>query len=104
MSLFFVIARRPPRSTRTDTLLPYTTLFRSGLHNCGRRQTDALIDHIHAAIARAHRDLFGAIGVPVKARLANKELQAPSELHGNGVDHFAHIVKDRKSTRLKSSH
>src|SRR3546814_13406849 len=26
---FFVIVRRPPRSTRTDTLLPYTTLFRS---------------------------------------------------------------------------
>src|SRR3546814_14261221 len=24
--------RRPPRSTRTDTLLPYTTLFRSQLH------------------------------------------------------------------------
>src|SRR3546814_10353908 len=24
--------RRPPRSTRTDTLLPYTTLFRSGKH------------------------------------------------------------------------
>src|SRR3546814_10588781 len=24
--------RRPPRSTRTDTLLPYTTLFRSALH------------------------------------------------------------------------
>src|SRR3546814_15322109 len=24
--------RRPPRSTRTDTLFPYTTLFRSGLH------------------------------------------------------------------------
>src|SRR3546814_8840321 len=27
--LFFVRIRRPPRSTRTDTLLPYTTLFRS---------------------------------------------------------------------------
>src|SRR3546814_14808054 len=26
---FFVMIRRPPRSTRTDTLLPYTTLFRS---------------------------------------------------------------------------
>src|SRR3546814_20783431 len=25
--------RRPPRSTRTDTLFPYTTLFRSGLAN-----------------------------------------------------------------------
>src|SRR3546814_4429504 len=24
--------RRPPRSTRTDTLFPYTTLFRSGVH------------------------------------------------------------------------
>src|SRR3546814_14328356 len=26
---FFVMVRRPPRSTRTDTLFPYTTLFRS---------------------------------------------------------------------------
>src|SRR3546814_459092 len=28
-SLFFLMIRRPPRSTRTDTLFPYTTLFRS---------------------------------------------------------------------------
>src|SRR3546814_18947425 len=27
---FCVMLRRPPRSTRTDTLFPYTTLFRSG--------------------------------------------------------------------------
>src|SRR3546814_5529510 len=27
----FLMLRRPPRSTRTDTLFPYTTLFRSGL-------------------------------------------------------------------------
>src|SRR3546814_4165190 len=27
--------RRPPRSTRTDTLFPYTTLFRSGSANAG---------------------------------------------------------------------
>src|SRR3546814_15448972 len=26
--------RRPPRSTRTDTLFPYTTLFRSAKHGC----------------------------------------------------------------------
>src|SRR3546814_8396136 len=31
--LFFLMIRRPPRSTRTDTLFPYTTLFRSA----GRR-------------------------------------------------------------------
>src|SRR3546814_6883620 len=28
-SFFFLMIRRPPRSTRTDTLVPYTTLFRS---------------------------------------------------------------------------
>src|SRR3546814_15854739 len=28
-ALFFLMIRRPPRSTRTDTLFPYTTLFRS---------------------------------------------------------------------------
>src|SRR3546814_13978444 len=31
---FFLMIRRPPRSTRTDTLFPYTTLFRS-LRRCG---------------------------------------------------------------------
>src|SRR3546814_14126620 len=27
---FFLMLRRPPRSTRTDTLVPYTTIFRAG--------------------------------------------------------------------------
>src|SRR3546814_1895377 len=35
---FFLMIRRPPRSTRTDTLFPYTTLFRS----CKRRQVAAI--------------------------------------------------------------
>src|SRR3546814_9187789 len=29
LGVFFLLIRRPPRSTRTDTLFPYTTLFRS---------------------------------------------------------------------------
>src|SRR3546814_5482958 len=33
--LFFLMIRRPPRSTRTDTLFPYTTLFRSHSDGCG---------------------------------------------------------------------
>src|SRR3546814_19217653 len=43
---FFLMIRRPPRSTRTDTLFPYTTLFRSR-NGCGttrfqqRRSGDA---------------------------------------------------------------
>src|SRR3546814_17832359 len=32
---FFVMIRRPPRSPRTDTRLPYTTLFRSGFRIAG---------------------------------------------------------------------
>src|SRR3546814_9902277 len=32
-SFFFLMIRRPPRSTRTDTLFPYTTLFRSAVHH-----------------------------------------------------------------------
>src|SRR3546814_19963887 len=39
--------RRPPRSTRTDTLFPYTTLFRSKdpvtLGLCSQRELDALV-------------------------------------------------------------
>src|SRR3546814_9667175 len=35
---FFLMIRRPPRSTRTDTLFPYTTLFRSQPAPAGRRR------------------------------------------------------------------
>src|SRR3546814_2743211 len=42
---FFLMIRRPPRSTRTDTLFPYTTLFRSPVpnnrHNFRRRNYPA---------------------------------------------------------------
>src|SRR3546814_4375049 len=37
MRIFFLMIRRPPRSTRTDTLVPYTTLFRSGPPSSSRR-------------------------------------------------------------------
>src|SRR3546814_9563331 len=47
--------RRPPRSTRTDTLFPYTTLFRSGIcrrdqagHRTQRRGDRSRQDHPHA--------------------------------------------------------
>src|SRR3546814_3769957 len=36
---FFLIIRRPPRSTRTDTLFPYTTLFRSALRHLPHQAT-----------------------------------------------------------------
>src|SRR3546814_6308784 len=36
---FFLMIRRPPRSTRTDTLFPYTTLFRSSASGARNRRT-----------------------------------------------------------------
>src|SRR3546814_4476421 len=39
--------RRPPRSTRTDTLFPYTTLFRSHAPRLRRAETDAFAERVH---------------------------------------------------------
>src|SRR3546814_5562722 len=36
--MFLLMLRRPPISTRTDTLFPYTTLFRSACRRSARRQ------------------------------------------------------------------
>src|SRR3546814_8875535 len=62
--------RRPPRSTRTDTLFPYTTLFRSALAG---REIDLHLrtGHIHVILPRtvnvdvdAKLDFAGGITVP----------------------------------------
>src|SRR3546814_599358 len=53
---FFLRIRRPPRSTRTDTLLPYTTLFRSD----GQQAVDrahALVGRLRHAAAAQRIDL-----------------------------------------------
>src|SRR3546814_12689029 len=45
MNVFFLMIRRPPRSTRTDTLFPYTTLFRS-IDTLRDRLTRRIVDDI----------------------------------------------------------
>src|SRR3546814_15591732 len=42
--------RRPPRSTRTDTLLPYTTLFRSTCDNGRTSRRDVIEERILAGL------------------------------------------------------
>src|SRR3546814_21178320 len=56
---FFLMIRRPPRSTRTDTLFPYTTLFRSLLHARATGGAEADIRHpvFEAGIDAAHEFL-----------------------------------------------
>src|SRR3546814_15703903 len=44
--VFFLMVRRPPRSTRTDTLFPYTTLFRSAaLPGIGTPEGQGRVDY-----------------------------------------------------------
>src|SRR3546814_17488707 len=91
---FFLMIRRPPRSTRTDTLFSYTTLFRSlgdvqflerGADRCGGEHAAALFTQAQQRLeahdlARAHRNLGLVIG------------------------NDRPLFQDRKSTRLNSSH
>src|SRR2546422_2476166 len=72
--------RRPPRST----LFPYTTLFRSRTAQLSRRRLPALGAEVHLAAAG---ECFPAVGTLAR-RLAL----------------FGELERDRKSTRLNSSH
>src|SRR3546814_18809314 len=61
---FFLMIRRPPRSTRTDTLFPYTTLFRSeALRDCAalaRDRWQGMLAHAMVAAALRRTDSLGA--------------------------------------------
>src|SRR3546814_16389203 len=80
---FFLMLRRPPRSTRTDTLFPYTTLFRSS--TCRDEAASQDITAENACL---------------KGRL--RQTGPPLGVHVSDVDRF--LIQDRKSTRLNSSH
>src|SRR3546814_8736210 len=55
--LFFLMIRRPPRSTRTDTLFPYTTLFRSDA------AADDAADHDQGGVPRAQAAHIAGRGI-----------------------------------------
>src|SRR3546814_14411834 len=90
---FFLMIRRPPRSTRTDTRFPYTTLFRSirGFE-AAREAEDALQKH-YSAIAAGAKEL--RIHRPRRQRMFSQRIEPTAD---DICD------TDRKSTRLNSSH
>src|SRR2546430_5614686 len=79
MNFFFLMIRRPPRST----LFPYTTLFRSLRRGAGERRLphEHFVDHARQAVL---------VAPPVDLRAPRRLLRAH--------------IGDRKSTRLNSSH
>src|SRR3546814_12185747 len=96
--------RRPPSSKRTDTLFPYTTLFRSDLG----------ITEIFFPVPDEDRNAFFAQALNIGAIRLVRPLYAMTEI----VQHFGNAAHadpadademnkpdgDRKSTRLNSSH
>src|SRR3546814_10478262 len=115
--------RRPPCSTRTDTLFPYTTLFRSGRTSAGNagdqvldldmpevdRQAD-ITDRFENDASGEGRRLFG-----IQVGVANLRQAQRIVASGIGVRVGNRAIRrvcltesrlrtDRKSTRLNSSH
>src|SRR3546814_20866773 len=72
-SVFFVMIRRPPRSTRTDTLFPYTTLCRSHpaavRYPAWPRTVSAFLPQAPAALRAGDRHGVLGDGFPVHAAL-----------------------------------
>src|SRR3546814_11628366 len=92
--LFFLMIRRPPRSTRTDTLFPYTTLFRSLRHQRRAPRAAEGIGDWGLGIRKSDSRL--------RLRIPNPESRIPpSEQHD--IELLLQVL-DRKSTRLNSSH
>src|SRR3546814_2334976 len=119
-SSFFLMIRRPPRSTRTDTLFPYTTLFRSiiRLEECadvgfrGAIQIVVPWPRSHAAQGRQmlHGKYFAREEQQPQGREVERvevtELGQQAENRRCRVPHRNALLgdQDRKSTRLNSSH
>src|SRR3546814_2269250 len=114
--------RRPPRSTRTDTLFPYTTLFRSDFFELLQPprfdyrtlvEPHALMSLVvrlfHPSACIGEFAIHGMAQPPEDAALHLSleidriEHAADIGSHPDLVDLDA-AVRDRQSTRLKSSH
>src|SRR3546814_12489446 len=105
MLFFFVITLPPPRSTRSDTRFPYTTLFRSlgdgrsmfvnaatwGLIVTGKLAASADDRGLSSALTR----MVARLGEPVVRRGVDLAMRMMGEQF---------VAGDRKSTRLNSSH
>src|SRR3546814_448858 len=88
--------RRPPRSTRTDTLFPYTTLFRSGGGWFDRRQPlfDLAQLVVHPAEALDVAELPEEL-VPRDGWLADEDAAGREVADHPGIGHDDGIVADR---------
>src|SRR3546814_19802763 len=103
LCFFFVMVLRPPRSTRTDTLFPYPTLFRSQ----AERSCPFHADHGHAGDGRRGRDggCAAAQRFPVERDVPRRGEEHRSEEHTSELQSLMRIsyavfcLKKKKHTK-----
>src|SRR3546814_19268019 len=100
--------RRPPRSTRTDTLFPYTTLFRSGgdeegierggifgqADGAGELDQPGAGEAAEMRIEQGGEDLAGAVGAEICHQQAVAVAHAGKTVDGGGQDEFVGFLGD----------
>src|SRR3546814_6364678 len=122
MLLFFLSIRLPPRSTRTDTLCPYTTLFRSRpsrpqpqsatrLPSSCEMRTQLLPERRRNAVNSTLAELIARLDVvdhQQRSDVGFPRVQLRQDLARKTFDDRVLLPlrapRDRKSTRLNSSH
>src|SRR3546814_2188627 len=105
--------RRPPRSTRIDTLLPYTTLFRSlrdeadpgTEHGRAHKGNEAMSNQKRSnACRQSAQDCSEMTNIMAEQQESTREPGIDRQrVAGEVEEQREHIKADRKSTRVKSS-
>src|SRR3546814_3564933 len=94
---FFLMIRRPPRSTRTDTLFPYTTLFRS--------DPTAPVGHPAIDDRAQLGDQRGSSMIDVTHTQANRSEEHTSELQSlMRISYAVFCLKKKNSTQTTRNH
>src|SRR3546814_21107062 len=93
--------RRPPRSTRTDTLFPYTTLFRSprSCEHCGRSMA-------MPAQSKAQQQAAGVALAAKRGEKMKSALQGPSKemYESMSEDELERMAKTRRQGKTEHTH
>src|SRR3546814_15724629 len=100
---FFLMIRPPPRSTRTDTLFPYTTLFRSGRGRWRHISGSCAWPPAYTGASQRQRgETFAGDGVASRSEEHTTELQS---LMRNSYDVFCLKKKNpKKVSRRTTTH
>src|SRR3546814_14985417 len=106
---FFLLIRRPPSSTRTDTLFPYTTLFLSSWCGCARNSPPEGADphRIHACVGegarpkRREQQWGGALPVNLAPYRAHRRILTAS-LVGTAVEFYDFYIYGTAAALVRS--